>query len=93
MSGGSHDYTYARVRDYYCDRMHDIEMNELVADLVDVFQGLEWYDSGDIDADDYHKILHNFKQKWFKADREDRLKEIIVKRWEEVKEDLLRCIG
>ena len=84
---------FSKVADYYYKQMHDAEMDELVGDLVDVFHDLEWYDSGDIDADVYYQTLRNFKQKWFKSDRADRLKEVVLKKLEETKEDLLRCIG
>lgn len=84
---------FSKVADYYYKQMHDAEMDELVGDLVDVFHDLEWYDSGDIDADAYYQTIRNFKQKWFKSDRADRLKEVVLKKLEETKEDLLRCIG
>ena len=66
MSGGSYDYKFQTLDDYYVGRMHDKEMDELLKDLIEVLHDLEWWISCDIDEDQYRKTLSEFKNKWIR---------------------------
>lgn len=74
MSGGSYGYIYCRLEDECKGRMHDVEMDDLIADLVEVLHDLEWWQSCDTSEDTYRKTVAKFKAKWFKGDRSARLK-------------------
>lgn len=93
MSGGSYNYTYLRVDDEYVGAMHDAELNEMMKDLVEVLHDVEWWQSCDIGEDSYRKTVKAFKDKWFNADRCERLKPIIDRKINDVRTELLNMIG
>ena len=93
MSGGSYCYKYCEVDDYYVGAMYDAELDEMMKDLVEVLHDVEWWQSGDIDEDDYRKTVKEFKDKWFNSDRSERLKPIIDRRINEVRTELINMIG
>lgn len=93
MSGGSYDYKYYIIEEYYVGAMYDAELDEMMKDLVEVMHDVEWWQSGDIDEDDYRKTVKEFKDKWFNTDREERLKPIIYKRINDVRTELINMIG
>lgn len=93
MSGGSYDYKYYTIEEYYIGAMYDEELNEMMKDLVEVLHDVEWWQSGDISEDDYRKTVKEFKDKWFNADRSERLKLIIDRRINEVRTELINMIG
>jgi hypothetical protein len=66
MSGGSYNYSYMTVEDQYSNRMHDVELNDLIKDLVPILKAVEWWQSGDHGEEYYRKIVSEFKKKWFK---------------------------
>lgn len=74
MSGGSYGYIYSELFRECEGRMHDDEMEDLVADLCKVLHDLEWWQSCDTSEDTYRKTVAKFKAKWFKGDRSARLK-------------------
>ena len=74
MSGGSYSYIFSRLSSECEGRMYDAEMNDLIRDLCDVLHDLEWWQSGDSSEDRYRNTLTKFKAKWFKGDRQERLK-------------------
>lgn len=79
MSGGSHDYTWRKV-EYECvGKMFDDEMDEMMKDLVDVLHDVEWWQSGDIDEEDYRETLEEFKIKWF-GTRDDNLRQRLAEK-------------
>lgn len=41
MSGGSYDYKYSVLEDYYVGYMYDEELNEMIKDLTSVLHDLE----------------------------------------------------
>ena len=59
MSGGSYDYMYCRIEDYYVGHMKDIELNDLMKDIVELVHDLEWADSSDISDEDYFETFIN----------------------------------
>ena len=93
MSGGSHDYLYSRIEEEYCGAMHDIELNDLMTDIVNLLHDLEWYDSGDYGEDTYREAVNGFKQKWFGTSREDRLKRYIDMEVSSVRKELYELIS
>lgn len=73
MSGGSFDYICFDLA-HVADRIEDKEIKELTKDLANLLHDLEWYESGDYGRDTYERALKEFKEKWFKGDRNARLK-------------------
>ena len=69
FSGGSYDYMCDKFKWTYEDKMFDSEMNYFIYDFVKVLHDLEWWQSDDIDEEDYRKTLSEFKSKWFEIGR------------------------
>ena len=92
MSGGSYDYKYSVLEDYYAGYMYDKELNEMIKDLVEVLHDLEWWQSCDISEEDYRKTVTNFKKKWFKRDNMQ-VKGFIEKEFENTKQNLLKQLN
>ena len=44
--------------------MHDREISELMADVICLLYGLEWFDSCDIGEETYKECVNKFKAKW-----------------------------
>ena len=76
MSGGAWNYVSFRVEET-ADLVEDAEIKALIKDLSKLLHDEEWYESGDYSRSDYLKTLKEFKKKWFKASREERLVGII----------------
>lgn len=93
MSGGSYSYIYSRLEEECGGRMYDAEMNDLIKDLCEVLRDLEWWQSGDSSEDCYRKTLTKFKDKWFKSDRQERLKSYIDEQTAIVRSQLYFLIG
>lgn len=53
--------------------MHDRELSELMADVICLLYGLEWFDSCDIGEETYKECLNKFKAKWMHRTENDRL--------------------
>lgn len=93
MSGGSYSYIYSTLYTECENRMYDAEMNDLIKDLCEVLHDLEWQQSGDISEDRYRNTLTKFKAKWFKGDRQKRLKGYIDEQIGIVRSQLYSLIG
>ena len=93
MSGGSHSYLYARMREEYVGRMYDKELDAMMLDICKLVQDLEWYDSADYSREQYFNTVKKFKNKWFVIPREARLKELVDESLEELRQDLYELIG
>lgn len=93
MSGGSYGYIYSRLLDECENRMHDREMNALIQDVAKILHDLEWWQSSDITEEAYRKTVSEFKKKWFGANREERLKDMINEIFNEAKKEALELIG
>lgn len=92
MSGGSYDYKYWIVEDYYANKMYDIELNEMMSDLVEVLHDVEWWQSDDISEEDYRKTVDNFKRKWFRRSK-TQIKEFIEEQFNSKKKELLKQLN
>lgn len=53
--------------------MHDRELSELMADVMCLLHGLEWFDSCDIGEEKYKECVNKFKAKWMHRTENDRL--------------------
>lgn len=93
MSGGSYDYIYCRLKEECEGRMYDTEMDDMIRDLADVLHDLEWWQSADSSEDEYRATLTRFKAKWFKDNREERLKGYIDNQIGIVRNQLYALIG
>ncbi|GEM_PF-1196147 len=93
MSGGSYSYIYSALSMECEGRMYDAEMNDLIKDLCGVLHDLEWWQSGDISESRYRNTLAEFKAKWFKGDRKERLKGYIDEQMGIVRSQLYSLIG
>lgn len=93
MSGGSYDYIYCRLKEECDGRMYDAEMDDMIRDLAEVLHDLEWWQSADSSEDEYRATLTRFKAKWFKDNREERLKGYIDNQISIVRNQLYALIG
>ena len=93
MSGGSHGYIYSQIDSELCGQMHDPELNDLMEDIAELAHALEWYDSGDTCRETYDKTVADFKVKWFKGDRPNRLRHYIDDAIDDLRDELIRMIG
>lgn len=93
MSGGSYSYIYSRLEDECKNRMYDVELNDLINDLIKVLHDLEWWQSSDIGEDTYRETVAKFKDKWFRADRKERLKGYVDEKCGLLRAELLNLIG
>lgn len=89
MSGGSLDYFYCILQEHDKD-FDDIELNDLVKDLADLFHDREWYLSADTSEGQWNESRDNFKKKWF---TESGRKERIEKYLEDFSEEIRRSFG
>lgn len=93
MSGGSHNYAYCQIDEYFVGHMHDRELDDLMKDVSKLMHDLEWFDSGDYGPDGYFDTVKAFKRKWFEQPRKDRLRKLIDKSVEELRGELYQMIG
>lgn len=93
MSGGSHNYICYRIEEELCGQMEDKELNDLIADIVQLAHDLEWYHSSDTSREDYVESVRAFKEKWFKQSRTQRLRNYVDKAVDELREELITMIG
>lgn len=93
MSGGSHDYIYAKIENELCGQMEDKELNDMMQDIANLAHDLEWWDSSDIGKEEYMETVRKFKAKWFKGNRDERLKGYVDESVERLRAELLTLIG
>ena len=92
MSGGSFNYLYRQVATEYIGKMHDMEIDDLMTDLITLLHDLEWWQSNDYDEEQYRKTVRQFKGKWFSADRNKRLIKYIDEAMEKLAVELNEMI-
>lgn len=86
MSGGSLDYFYVELHQHSRD-FGDKELDELVADLADLFHDREWYLSGDTGEGSWKEARDAFKAKWFSEHgRQERIEKYLTEFANEVRE-------
>ena len=89
MSGGRLDYFFSQLECHAGD-FKDKELDNLVADLSELFYAREWFLSGDTCEGDWNEARDAFKKKWFSnGSRPERF----AKYLEEIKEDLMKQFG
>lgn len=88
MSGGAYDYKFEEIKDTYIGRMHDIELDKLMMDLVVLLKSLEWWQSGDTGQEIYREGVKSFKEKWLGVSQEERVTRLIEDALSEVKDKL-----
>ena len=77
MSGGSLNYFYCNLQDHIGD-FGDKELDDLVADLAELFHEREWYLSCDSGKGDWVEARDAFKNKWFtKIGRQKRIEKYL----------------
>lgn len=92
MSGGSMDYICYRIDDI-ADMLEDKEMIELAKDFANLLHDCEWYHSSDIGRNDYFDAVDEFKNKWFKSERKERLINYINDIFDNAKKQCFELIG
>ena len=89
MSGGSLAYFYSTLEEHVGD-FGDKELDELVADLAELFRAREWYLSADTSVGDWNEARDAFKAKWFKeGTRQERIERYLS----EFAEDIRKSFG
>lgn len=97
MSGGIWNYKDADLKnelfdDEPTDVVQDMEISILLFDMLTLLHSYDWYVSGDTGENTWLEAKRKFKDKWFKGDRSERLKQIIDDRLTIVKEELEKII-
>lgn len=93
MSGGSHDYICWKIEQELVGKMRDVELDDLMQDIADLAHSLEWADSGDTSEESYKQDVKAFKNKWFKGERNERLKGYVDARIDALRSELIDLIG
>lgn len=93
MSGGSHNYIYQQIDQELVGAMRDVELDDLMKDISGLAYALEWYDSGDTSKEDYLAEVKVFKAKWFESSREERLKQYVNDKLEDLHKEIFSLIG
>lgn len=95
MSGGHFSYTDSQLKyeifgfsDAWNNALEDREISELVWDVLELIHEYDWYASGDTCKDTYLAAKDEFKNKWFKTDRNTRIRYTIDKTFEDAKAEL-----
>ena len=93
MSGGHCDYVFCKIDEYLVGNMEDEELDDLMRDVSRLAHDLEWYLSCDTSRESYMKSVQKFKEKWFRGNRNDRLKGYIDADLERTRHRLYGLIG
>lgn len=93
MSGGSHNYVCYRIEEDLVGRMHDRELDDLMADVAKLAHAVEWMDSGDTCEETYLEEVAAFKKKWFADSRDERLRSYIDKAVYDLSAELYQMLG
>lgn len=85
MSGGSLNYFYQELQEHIED-FRDVELNDLVSDLAELFHDREWFLSGDTGEGEWNEARDKFKEKWFtEVGRNVRLAKYLAEFTEEIR--------
>lgn len=93
MSGGSYEYICYRLEEECSGRMCDAELDDMIKDLCNLLHDLEWWQSSDVREETYRESVRRFKAKWFKGNREERLKGYIDSKFATMRTELYGLIG
>ena len=87
MSGGSLDYFFSQLREHAGD-FGDVELDDLVKDLAELFYNREWFLSSDTNEGVWREARKAFKQKWlYKDARGERFQQYIEEAVEKLRDD------
>ena len=87
MSGGRLGYFYNHLTEHVGD-FGDVELDDLVKDLVELFHDREWYLSGDTSEGEWREARKKFKEKWlYKGAREERFQQYIDEAAEKLRDE------
>lgn len=105
MSGGYFSYanntlqneifrhSWTGQRDPRDDPFHDVEISDLVYDVFDIINALDYYESADFSEGTYRKKLTVFKDKWFgKGAHQKRLVKYIDDQINRTRADLIAMV-
>jgi hypothetical protein len=92
MSGGSYEYISCKI-EKAAEYARDLEIKDLLKDLAEVLHDDEYAYDGDISEKSYKETLSKFKKKWFKDERPDRLKVIVDKEIDNLRQEIYEMIG
>jgi len=85
MSGGHLNYFFSSLEDHIGD-FGDKELDNLVADLAELFHAREWFLSGDTGAGEWAEARDAFKEKWFTAQgQRERIEKYLVEITDEIR--------
>lgn len=73
--------------------LEDMEISQLVWDVLDLIHEFDWYKSADTSEETYKEAVRNFKRKWFKSPRVDRLYGYIDDAFNKTRSDCMAMIG
>ncbi len=93
MSGGSMNYVYCQIEEECVGQMGDRELDDLMKDVAKLVHDREWCLSGDTCEETYQKTVKEFKRKWFKSPRVDRLYGYIDDAFNKTRSDCMAMIG
>ena len=93
MSGGSMNYVYCQIEEECVGHMGDHELDDLMKDVAKLVHDREWCLSGDTCEETYQKTVKEFKRKWFKSPRADRLYGYIDDVFNKSRSDCMAMIG
>ena len=89
MSGGSLNYFYSDMESHVGD-FGDMELDDLVKDLAELFHAREWFLSGDTGSGNWNEARDAFKKKWFgEGSRPERIEKYL----DEIREELMEQFG
>lgn len=100
MSGGHFNYNDSALKgDIFgysstpWNALEDHEISYLVWDVLDLIHAFDYYKSADTCEETYKESVQEFKQKWFKVPRKERLTEYIAEVFSKARDECLSMIG
>lgn len=91
MSDGIMDSVWSYI-ERASEQARDAEIKDLLKDLAKVLHNEEWY-YNDCSKEKYLETLCQFKEKWFKDSRSERLREYVDDRLKYFREEMYTLIG
>lgn len=100
MSGGTFDYIDSRLKseifgygEHFHNALGDSEISHLVWDVLDLLHDYDWYKAGDTCEETWQRSMRDFKKKWFKEPRTNRLQDYFEDSFRRSRAKCLAMIG